>query len=184
MDRESCLLYQLTPRNLLSFGPDTGPIQLRPLNVLIGPNGSGKSNFLEAVALLRASSRDLRSRIRSSGGVREWIWKGEPGGEASLEVLVCNPHKLQQPLRHTIVFSESSKAFHLIDESIENERPYRGQESPYFYYRYQRGNPVVNVKEEKEPRRLERESIEPDSSILVQRKDPDTYPDGIVPQEP
>ena len=36
-------------RNLLSFGPESEEIELRPLNVLIGPNGSGKSNFVDAV---------------------------------------------------------------------------------------------------------------------------------------
>jgi len=38
-------LHQLTLRNLLSFGPQTEPLQLGSLNVLIGPNASGKSNF-------------------------------------------------------------------------------------------------------------------------------------------
>ena len=47
------LLNAVTPRNLLSFGPDNEPLELNCLNVLIGPNGSGKSNLLEAIALLR-----------------------------------------------------------------------------------------------------------------------------------
>jgi len=174
MHQEKCLLYQMTPRNILSFGPDTAPIQLIPLNVLIGPNGSGKSNFIEAIALLRASSRDLRSRISGGGGVSEWVWKGDPKGEASLDVLVCNPHG-SQPLRHKIVFGELNKSFHLIDESIENEKPYHNETDTYFYYRYQRGNPYINVKQH--VRRLERESIEPDLSILAQRRDPDSYPE-------
>ena len=41
--------------NLLSFGPDTEALELRPLNVLIGPNGSGKSNLIEAIGLLKAT---------------------------------------------------------------------------------------------------------------------------------
>ncbi len=181
MHQEKCLLYQMTPRNLLSFGPDTAPIQLRPLNVLIGPNGSGKSNFIEAIALLRASPRDLRRPISKGGGVSEWIWKGNPNGEASLDVLICNPHGTQ-PLRHTIVFGKSNMSFHLIDESIENEKPYPNETDTYFYYRYQRGNPYINVKHkerklERESRKLERESIEPDLSILAQRRDPDSYPE-------
>ena len=45
------LLRSLQPVNLLSFGPDTPPIELGPLNILIGANGSGKSNFIETVAL-------------------------------------------------------------------------------------------------------------------------------------
>ena len=44
-------------KNLLSFGPDTEALELRPLNVLIGPNGSGKSNLIEAIGLLKATPR-------------------------------------------------------------------------------------------------------------------------------
>jgi AAA15 family ATPase/GTPase len=41
----------------LSFAPDSEPLELQPLNVLIGPNGSGKSNLIEAVELLRDCRR-------------------------------------------------------------------------------------------------------------------------------
>jgi predicted ATPase len=63
-------------RNLLSYGPETAPLSLGPLNVFIGPNGSGKSNLIEALALLRATPGDVRAVIRLGGGVREWLWKG------------------------------------------------------------------------------------------------------------
>ena len=42
------LIEQLRLSNLLSFGADTEPLTLRPLNLVIGANGSGKSNFLAA----------------------------------------------------------------------------------------------------------------------------------------
>lgn len=45
-------LKSIRPVNLLSFGPNTQEIELRPLNILIGPNGSGKSNFIEIIGLL------------------------------------------------------------------------------------------------------------------------------------
>ncbi len=45
--------------NLLSFGPDTEPLELGPLNVLIGANGSGKSNIIRAISLLQAAPTDL-----------------------------------------------------------------------------------------------------------------------------
>ena len=41
--------------NILSFGPDTPPLSLEPLNVLIGPNASGKSNLIAALSLLAAA---------------------------------------------------------------------------------------------------------------------------------
>ena len=39
--------------DLLSFGPDTPPLEMRALNVLIGPNGSGKSNLIEVIGILQ-----------------------------------------------------------------------------------------------------------------------------------
>jgi predicted ATPase len=34
------MFLSITPRNLLSFGPETAPIEMKPLNLLIGPNAS------------------------------------------------------------------------------------------------------------------------------------------------
>lgn len=77
------VLKSLYPRDILSFGPETEPIELGPLNVLIGPNGSGKTNFVELIGLLKQlrNYRELTAEIARGGGFREWIWKGhgEPG---------------------------------------------------------------------------------------------------------
>ena len=79
-------------KNLLSFGPDTEALELRPLNVLIGPNGSGKSNLIEAIGLLKATPRDLTAPIREGGGIRDWIWRGDPrASSAHIEVILDNP---------------------------------------------------------------------------------------------
>jgi predicted ATPase len=67
------------------------------------------------------------------------------------------------------------KRFELVDERVENEKPYEGQDGVYFYYRYQKNQPVLNVKGKK--RVLLRENIDPEQSILSQRKDPDQYPE-------
>ena len=104
------LLREIKASNLLSFGPKSDPLELRPLNVLIGPNGSGKSNLVEAISLLRAAPTHLAAPVRDGGGIRDWIWKGTPGATASLEVVVDNPTG-SQPLRHTIEFTESSQKF-------------------------------------------------------------------------
>ena len=87
------LLHAITPRNLLSFGPDNEPLELKTLNVLIGPNGSGKSNLLEAIALLRTCpNRDgFRPVIARGGGIGEWIWKGQPNAAASVEAARGSP---------------------------------------------------------------------------------------------
>jgi len=71
------ILKSIHPVNLLSFGPKTEPIELRPLNILIGPNGSGKSNFIEVIRLLHfLPDKDPWSAVLATGGVSEWIWKG------------------------------------------------------------------------------------------------------------
>jgi len=71
-------LKSIRPVNLLSFGPNTEEIELRPLNILIGPNGCGKSNFIEVLGLLsKLPDKDPWSTVIETGGSREWTWKGK-----------------------------------------------------------------------------------------------------------
>jgi len=76
----------------------------------------------------------------------------------------------------------------VIDEVIENEnRTSSYEQDVYFFYRYQGGNPVLNVREvtqeqagKDEGRRkryLRRAELSPEQSVLSQRKDPDQYPE-------
>jgi predicted ATPase len=77
--------------------------------------------------------------------------------------------------------------FELVDEAVENPRPSYGEEDVYFFYRYQNGRPMLNVRAKAEaqaassegrvPRSLRREDVVGDQSILSQRKDPDQYPE-------
>ena len=76
MSEDARFIRTLRLRNLLSFGPDSGPIELGALNVLIGPNGSGKSNLIEAIDLLRASATNLVALLRAGGGTEEWALEG------------------------------------------------------------------------------------------------------------
>ncbi len=169
-------LKHIRAKNLLSFGPDGIDLELSALNVLIGPNGSGKSNLFEVVRLLQAAPSDLSEPVRTGGGITDWIWKGQPKSPATVEAIVQNPGG-SQPLRHVIEFKESGRRFTLEDERIENERPNEeGQPDVYFYYRYQDGHPVINVQDHGK-RGLKQDDIDPDRSILSQRKDPDQYPE-------
>jgi predicted ATPase len=168
-------LHNITLKNLLSFGPDTEPLELKSLNVLIGPNGSGKSNLIEAISLLRAAPTHLAAPVRDGGGVRDWLWKGNSRVHATLQVVVENHLKRGVPIRHEIVFSESAQKFILIDERIENANPLRGETQPFFFYKYDNGYPWLSVNREK--RQLQHEEVEPDKSILSQRKDPEQYPE-------
>ena len=68
------ILKSIQPVNLLSFGPQTELIELRPLNILIGPNGSGKSNLIEVVRLLHfLTEKDPWRVVTATGGATEWI---------------------------------------------------------------------------------------------------------------
>jgi predicted ATPase len=172
---QNMLLREIRASNLLSFGPKGERLELRQLNVLIGPNGSGKSNLLDAIGLLRAAPTHLAAPVRDGGGIRDWIWKGTPSATAVLEAVIENPES-RRPLRHTIEFRESSQKFELVDERIENATAYPGHDGVYFYYRFQGGRPILNVRDQGE-RSLQRADVSLDESILSQRKDPDQYPE-------
>lgn len=170
-------LKEIRLTNLLSFDPDTPVFPLRPLNVLIGPNGAGKSNLIEAISLLRSAPKHLGAEVRDSGGVRDWIWKGAKNGKATVEVVAENhPQPYRKPIRHSMSFVDSAFRFELVDERIEDSEPMPGHTDTYFYYRIQTGRPVINVRGEHR-RELRREEIDPEKSILAQRKDPDQYPE-------
>ena len=172
------LIHELTLRGLLSFGPDTPPLTMQSLNVLIGPNGSGKSNLVESIGLLRSAATKLAAPMRGpgGGGVAEWIWKGDPAGHACLDVVMDNP-KGTQHLRHTIEFCANASQFELVDEKIENESPYGELPEAYFYYKFQGGRPVMSTRDSDNKRQLQREDVAIDESILSQRRDPDQFPE-------
>jgi predicted ATPase len=173
-------LRTIKAQNILSFGPDSPELELQSLNVLIGPNGAGKSNLIEAIALLQAAPGNLLEPIQTGGGLGEWLWKGsEKIPTAKLDVTVCYPHGIM-PLRHWLEFTMIGQRAELVDEAIENAGP---AGNPYFYYRYQRGQPLIAVNREvrtgfiRVHRTLRREDLPLDQSVLSQRKDPDEYPE-------
>ena len=98
-------IQSITPRGLLSFGLDTPPLDLRPLNVLIGPNASGKSNLIDLLRLVQSLPSDMQAPIRGGGGVEGWLWKGaSPISEPSLD-LVALPPIFGQHHHHHLAFS-------------------------------------------------------------------------------
>lgn len=80
-------------------------------------------------------------------------------------------------LRHRISFAEVGQRFELIDERIEDEKPAAGKKKPFFYFGYERGRPMLNIKDAKGERALKRENLHPERSILAQFKDPEKYPE-------
>ncbi len=98
----------ITPRGILSFGPDTPPLELRPLNVLIGPNASGKSNLIDLLRLVRSLPSDMQAPIRGGGGIEGWTWKGSTPNtgsstDPSLE-LITFPRASSKSFHHRMVF--------------------------------------------------------------------------------
>ena len=177
-------------QGLLSFPPDTPPFELHDLNVLIGPNGSGKSNIIEAIDLLRATPTDFAGVIREGGGAAEWLWKGENVRRvAKMEVETRDTNiglttPARRPLRYRLEFTTENRRVEVVDEAIEETEPGPGHDDPYFFYRFQQGNPAVNIMDRTEgdrwnkpPRRIERHEMLPDQSVLAQIRDPELYPE-------
>ena len=175
------LIKSLRVTNFLSYGPETQAVELGPLNVLIGPNGSGKSNFLEALSLLQAAPEQLTRPIRDGGGIQDWLHKsGAPGSaeDARIEVLIANPNKGLKDFRYGLAFNEVGGRFEVRDEYLENAQADAGQKQPYFFYHWNEGRPVLNMSTAGfGKRKLQRETIKPELSILSQKRDADLYPE-------
>ena len=172
------LIKQLHITNLLSYGDNTAPVNLGPLNVLIGPNGSGKSNFLEAISLLQAAPEQITRPIRDGGGIQDWLHKSAHGSlakDARIEAVISNRDKAKG-FRYALAFHEVGGRFELSDEYLENEVKRSKETSPYYFYRWDAGHPVLSTKGFGE-RKLLRESLKPDQSILAQKRDADLYPE-------
>ena len=166
---------------LLSFAPGSARFELQPLNVLIGPNGAGKSNIVEAIELLRAAPLNLAAAIRDGGGPAEWLWKGShPAKSATLEAVLDAETPTNRPLRYRLEFGSVRSRVEVLDEAIEETRAMPPNKDVYFYYRFQRGTPVMNVvtsEGSRWKRLLKRDTLAPGESVLAQRKDPELYPE-------
>ena len=174
-------IHSIRLDGFLSFAPDSPALELQPLNVLIGPNASGKSNLIEAFELLRATPTDFAAAIRDGGGPQEWIWKGRPpAGSATMEVMLAKENPDRSPLRYRLEFSTVQNRVEVIDEALEESEAVAGKPDVFFYYRFQRGNPAISTQKiegGRIERHLRREDLRADQSVLLQRKDPDLYPE-------
>jgi predicted ATPase len=169
----------------LSFAPDAAAIELEPLNVLIGPNGSGKSNLIEAVELLHAAPTAFAAAIRDGGGVQEWLWKGDKVNRpATMEAIIVGPGS-ERDLRYRLTFAANGQRTEVIDEVVEEARKrFENEKDVYFFYRFQHGRPALSVRTRGGSgrdglviRKLKREDLKPDESVLSQRKGSDVYPE-------
>ena len=178
---DSRFIKSLQLENVLSYGSDSEEIELQPLNVLIGSNASGKSNLIEAIALLKATPTDLPAPIRQGGGITDFLWKGSKDIPVARLKAIINDSQGSQDLNYQLSLTATAQKLELVDEVVENKVPYPGEDDVYFYYRYQNGHPVLNLKREDKEQRiklyLSRKNLMFDQSVLSQRKDPDLYPE-------
>ena len=176
-------IQRLRMPGLLSFPPDMDFFSLKSLNVLIGPNASGKSNFIDTLELLSALPTDLAGVVQRGGGVREWLWKGtDRSVPASVEVEIHSNEATGRPLRYRLSFDILGSGLNVVDENIEETQASRGYDAPYFYYAFQQGRPVINIRMRtpdgaRPERTLQWDQRSLDQSVLSQRKDPDLYPE-------
>ncbi len=154
--------------------------------MLIGPNGSGKSNLIDALGLLHNAPDTLATAISNGGGIDEWLWKGAARTPtASIHVTMVRPAELSpfdpRPLRYRLAFTKAGFRFQIANEFVENDGPIPDQRAldlgllPPVYYAYVNGNAAFGQRGETIPLRFE--DINPQLSILAQRKDPEHYPE-------
>ena len=167
--------------NILSFGPNADPLSLEPLNVLIGPNASGKSNLIAALSLLAATPSDIQAPIREGGGIRDWLWKGRAKDNLASLVVTLSPSSDAKSFMYRLVISDSGGRFTLRSEMISRDDPLDRQVHSYVNYRnpLQGGEPaidIVTLDGEQNVSLDQWDNVNPDQSILSQRRGPD-YPE-------
>jgi predicted ATPase len=174
------LIKSILLKNLLSFGPDTEPLELQNLNVLIGPNGSGKSNLIEAISLLQAAPRDIKVPVREGGGIDEWLWRGDtPRRWATLEAVVNIPSDLLDfphvdVVRHAARFGDHEGRFYLSEETISAGDEFNWKNMLFFF---DSGAPSGMIRGRRRKRDFKTKDMDNNLSILSQIKDPDHYPE-------
>jgi predicted ATPase len=170
-------IQELRLAGLLSFGPDTPPLPLEPLNLLVGPNGSGKSNLIEAISFLRSAATKLAAPIRGAGGgVGEWIWKGNPNGNAIVQAAFLELGRTSG-LRHCLEFRAQAQSFSLLDETIDDTLAGSSNGARRYFYRYDNGQPKSFLRRDNRHTEIPSEVVSREESILSQLRDPDRYPE-------
>ena len=179
------LLLTLWLDNLLSYGPEGTAIELQPLNVLIGPNGSGKSNLIEAISLLKAAPTDIFAPIRAGGGMPEWVWKGVRGVlvvDFNVATTISYLERLA-PIHYGFRLKRVGQKLELGAEQVQYKEVLQPDTTTRsFVYNYTEGSYLCSDADENgatgdRSERLHKfTDVDPRTSILAQRKDPENYP--------
>jgi predicted ATPase len=157
-------LLRSTPKDLADALRAGGPIAdwlwKRPFrSELFGPR--------ELVKADKGTSRQARGfRFPSrEKGVRS-------GPTATIDVL-GSPPGVEGSIRYRLSFGAVSYQLDIRDERIEAEPRSRRQEKPQLFFGYVNGRPVLKMNGAR--RELSRDQVNPQQSILAQRKDPSQY---------
>jgi predicted ATPase len=181
-------LKRIRLENFLSFGPDSGWIDLKSLNVLIGPNGAGKSNFIEALQILKSLPVDLTRVISSGSRAAQYPWKG------SRDVSACGLGTIWQygqsafDLLHSIRLTAEADVFGVTSETLQSviEHPTESGKEGFRHrvlFGYYSGSPELSLIHDAARSKSEIDAdlpigrIPPGQSVLSQRKDPNSYPE-------
>lgn len=171
--RPDRFLHEITLRNILSFGPDTPPLKLGNLNVLIGPNGSGKSNLFEAVGLLQAVPTGVSKAVELGGSLGDWIWKGGTSETASLSAVISARDGIPA-LRHSFAIGQDEYDLHLMEETIKTADPTSSQDKSVLYHA---NHWMGEIRVDGEMKVINLGHGDAGASVVERRRDPDAYPE-------
>ena len=167
------LLRSITLRNILSFGPDTPPLELRALNVLIGPNGSGKSNLLDAVELLKKAPDAENLRVAVGG--EHWLWKGKSRAHSSEIVVEAHLLYVANTSHSLRLYGSSPTAINWsIQEKIESES--YSEEAIKSGLQFESAHKIIQVNYRDKLTKIEPYEFDNMASCLFQLRDARSYP--------
>ncbi|HQY01076.1 MAG TPA: AAA family ATPase [Flavobacteriales bacterium] len=167
------MIHEITLRNILSFGPDTPPLKLGNLNVLIGPNGSGKSNLIEAIGLLQAVPTGVSKAVENGGTLGDWVWKGGKAKAASISAVISAKDRIPA-LRHSITIGEDEFYLHLTEETIKLADPDAAPDKSLLYHA---NHWMGELRVDGEMKMINLGSGDAGSSVVERRRDPEAYPE-------
>jgi len=169
------LIKRLSLKKILSFN-DT-EVELGQLNVLIGPNAVGKSNLIEVIGLLQAAPTNLAAAILRGGGVRQWLWLGDPVpspiGTIECELTLTRGRQVGQFV-YQVRFSEDASGFIILSEGLAKNTGPIDIENPLAYFVRSFNHAEFGGTQAPELARAKGETMKlsPSESVLSQFKSP------------
>ena len=178
MSNQLPFLKSLSVEGLLSFG-ERVDVSFGSLNLLVGPNGSGKSNLIDCLRVFRNCPLDIQDTFKDAG-FEDWLFRGDRSGVPAVAELTVNLPGLRDAVRHRLDLGPPLRGAAALEEVIENELPFENHREPYFFFKSQRGRPVVipaSSGKKRGPRVLAEEEYHPFQSILSQLRDARQFPE-------